>query len=94
MTSTTMRAKIVRVGVEKGDAGLHFATSRDLKGLYVAEPTLDELDDAVPRAIEDLYRASGVDVVVLRADDDDGGQRRWIVIPVLALSAVRHRGAA
>jgi hypothetical protein len=57
--TASTRAKIVRVKVEEGKAGLFYATSPDLRGLLVAEPNIDDLDVAISRAITDLYAATG-----------------------------------
>ena len=51
-----MKARIVWVHRERGDAGLFYATSPDLPGLLVAEKTLDELERAIPAAIAELPR--------------------------------------
>ncbi len=83
MTSTSMKAKIVRVKVEKGKAGLFYATSPDLKGLLVAEPTLDALDISIPVAVTDLYAACGVHVVVTKVEDErhQEGLTPWVAFP-------------
>jgi hypothetical protein len=60
----------VVVTFEKGATGLYFATSRDLKGLVVAEDNLDVLYEAVPKAIADLYQAKGKDVTVAELKKD------------------------
>jgi hypothetical protein len=60
----TMKARIVRIRIDEGKAGLFYATSPDLKGLLVAEPTIDELETEIPKAITALYAAYDVDVVV------------------------------
>ena len=66
------RAQIVRIKIEEGKAGLFYATSPDLKGLLVAEPTIDALDAAIPAAIAELYAAAcGTKVVVTKARNDD-----------------------
>lgn len=75
------RAPIIRVKVEEGKAGLFYATSPDLKGLFVAEPTLDALDEAIPQAIAGLYAACGVDVVVMKAKNDDPVFFPWVAVP-------------
>jgi uncharacterized protein DUF1902 len=59
---------MVTVTFEKGATGLYFATSRDLKGLLVAEDCLDALYEAIPKAIADLYKAKGRDVIVRESD--------------------------
>ena len=41
MTTATMKARIVRVKIEEGKTGLFYATSPDLKGMLVAEPTIN-----------------------------------------------------
>ena len=74
------RATIVRVKVEQGKAGLFYATSPDLRGLLVAEPSFDALFEAVPQAITDLYAAKGVKVVVTSAKDDSDFYP-WVAIP-------------
>ena len=56
--------QIVQVQIEEGATGLFYAMSSDLKGLLVVEPTLDALNSAIPRAIADLFRAQGMNVVV------------------------------
>lgn len=81
MTSSSMKAKIVRVRVEKGRAGLYYATSPDLKGLLVGEPTLEALEQAIPAAVADLYLACGVRVVVTKAEDSDGDYSPWVALP-------------
>jgi hypothetical protein len=79
MTSASMEPKILRVKVEQDDVGLFFATSPDLQGLLVAEPTLEALDKAIPAAVKALYAACGLDVVVSKAEDDDQGDSSpWI----------------
>jgi hypothetical protein len=69
MADATMKARMVRVRREEGKTGLFYATSPDLKGLLVAEPTLDALELAIPKAISDLYAAQGTVVVVTRVED-------------------------
>jgi hypothetical protein len=80
MSDATMKARIVRIKCEKGKAGLLYATSPDLKGFLVAESTADELQSAIPKAIRDMYAASGVDVVVSPVDEPDDG-RTWVALP-------------
>jgi hypothetical protein len=82
MTATaSTKARIVRVKVEEGRAGLFYATSPDLKGLLVAEPNIDDLDVAISKGITDLYAACGVSVVVTPAQDDDPEFFPWVAIP-------------
>jgi hypothetical protein len=91
MSDATMKARIVRVKREEGKTGLFYATSPDLKGLLVAEPTLDGLERAIPQAIRDLYLACGVDVVVTRADETEDETRTWVAVPaVIARQALEH----
>jgi hypothetical protein len=80
MSDATMKARIVRIKCERGKAGLFYATSPDLKGLLVAESTVDALQRAIPKAIRDMYAVSGVDVVVSPVDEPDDGQT-WVAFP-------------
>jgi hypothetical protein len=86
-TTTSTTAKIVRVKVEEGKAGLFYATSPDLKGLLVAEPTIDALDEAIPRVITDMFAACGIRVIVTKAHDEDPEFYPWVAIP----AEVAHR---
>ena len=81
MTTTAMKAKTVRIKLEEGRTGLFIATSPDLKGLLVAEPTVDALHAAIPKAIADLYEACGVRVVVSMLDHTDDGFEPWVAFP-------------
>ena len=80
MTTASMKAKIIRVRIEEGNAGLFYATSPDLKGLLVAEPTLAELDRAIPKSIVDLFAACEEKVVVTKAEGEDD-LTPWIAVP-------------
>jgi hypothetical protein len=80
-SDTLHKARVVRVKRALGESGWFFATSPDVKGLLVTQPTLDALEDAIPSAISDLYEADGHNVVVTRLDNDDGDLRSWVVIP-------------
>jgi len=62
--TTEHRDILVRVRYDKGQTGLIYASSPDLKGLLVARRSFEELEIAVPRAITEMYAACGVDVVV------------------------------
>jgi hypothetical protein len=79
----SLGARRVRVVREEGRTGLFYATSPDLKGLMVAEPTLDALEREIPNAIRDLYRACGEEVVVkpLYEQEGDTRTRSWVAFP-------------
>jgi hypothetical protein len=92
MTSTLTTAKVVRVKVEEGKTGLFYATSPDLRGLLVAEPTIDDLEASIPKVITDMFAALGVAVVVTKATDDDPDYYPWVAIPTAAFAAMQeHR---
>lgn len=74
------RARIVRVKVEQTKSGLFVATSPDLRGLLVAENTVDALYEAVPQHIRDLFAVQGIDVVVAPAKDEDEVYRPWVAM--------------
>jgi hypothetical protein len=77
-----MKAKIVRIEVEEGNTGLFYATSPDLKGLLVAKPTIEALEQAIPLAVADLFAACGVKVIVTRAEKTQGEvSTPWIAFP-------------
>jgi hypothetical protein len=76
-----MNAKIVRIRVEEGKAGLFYATSPDLKGLLVASATLDGLEKEIPETIKALFAADEIEVVVVKVQGDDASAP-WVAIPV------------
>jgi hypothetical protein len=73
---------------------LFFATSPDLRGLLVAERSLDELAEAVPQAIKDLFAADGIEMIVTRAAGDSSEFRLWIATPVSVARAAMRREMA
>ena len=81
MADAQMSAKFVRVQIKEGKSGIFLATSRDLKGLLVAEPTLADMYQAIPEAIRQMYAACGVDVVVTVAENPVDDDRAWVAIP-------------
>lgn len=92
MRGALMKAKIVRVKVERGSAGLYYATSPDVRGLLVAKSTVEELEEAIPEALTALYLALGIRVVVSEAEDsDDGEYSPWVAISAEVAKAALSR---
>ncbi|MCW2283567.1 hypothetical protein M2323_001339 [Rhodoblastus acidophilus] len=87
MTTAKMKAKIVRVVVEQGRAGLFYATSPDLKGLLVANPTIEGLKEEIPTAIEEMYLACDMRVCVTEVENDS--PMSWVAVPQGAASSLR-----
>jgi hypothetical protein len=88
------KAKVFRIRIEEGKTGLFYATSPDLRGLLVAEPTIDALEESIPKVIEDMYAASGVKVVVTKASDNSPDYYPWIAIPAEQARAALERAKA
>jgi hypothetical protein len=80
MSDTMPKARLVRIKCEKGKAGLLYATSPDLRCLLVAEATTEALREAIPRAIRDMYAASGVEVLVSPLEEPQDGET-WVALP-------------
>jgi hypothetical protein len=74
-----MKAKIVRVTVDRGREGLYYAESPDLKGLLVAEPTLAGLRKEIPLVIQRMYAACDVQVIVSEIEGED--ENSWVAVP-------------
>lgn len=55
---------MVRIKQEEGITGLFYATSPDLKGLLVAELSIEALENAIPLEIAKLYEACDEKVIV------------------------------
>jgi hypothetical protein len=92
MPSNPMKARIVRVKIDEGKTGLFYATSPDLKGLLVAEPTIDELEKEIPKAITALYAACDINVVVTKAtQDSDNMFTPWVAVPVVVAASALTR---
>jgi hypothetical protein len=81
MANESSRARVLRVVCERGNAGLFYATSPDLKGLLVAEPSMDALKRVIPEAIAELYARDWVKVVVTEVDQDGDPSGRWVAFP-------------
>jgi hypothetical protein len=81
MSDPMPKARLVRIRCERGRAGLFYATSPDLRGLLVAEPTIESLKNAIPKAIRDMYSASGVEVLVSPAEEPDDDGQTWVALP-------------
>ena len=86
MTSTKMKAKIVRVTIEQGREGLFYAESPDLKGLLVARSSIDELRRQIPVAIREMFKVCDTPVIVSELDGPD--EDSWVVVP----TALSKRG--
>jgi hypothetical protein len=88
MRKKIMKAKLVRVKIEEGKTGLFFATSPELKGLLVAEATVQEIYEVIPAAIADLYAAGGEKIIVSPVAKDDEifkDCHLWVAIPTGAV---------
>jgi len=79
MTSTKMKAKIVRVTIEQGREGLFYAESPDLKGLLVARSSIDELRRQIPVAIREMFEVCDTPVIVSELDGPD--EDSWVAVP-------------
>ena len=79
MTSTKMKAKIVRVTIEQGREGLFYAESPDLKGLLVARSSIDELRRQIPIAIREMFEVCDTPVIVSELDGPD--EDSWVAVP-------------
>jgi hypothetical protein len=91
MSEAAPKARLVRITCEKGKTGLFYATSPDLRGLLVAEATVEALTEAIPKAIQEMYAASGVEVVVSPVEEPEEGHT-WVAIPaVIAREALEKR---
>jgi hypothetical protein len=88
------KAQLVHVKIREGKTGLFYATSPELKGLLVAEPTIDALENAIPAAISDLYEVCGVSVVVTKMGDGDQDGTPWVAFPAAVAQAELNRRAA
>lgn len=89
--TTSMKAKIVNVKVEHHTTGMFVATSPELKGLLVAKHSLDDIREAIPQAITEMYAVCGEDVLVTPAEDGSDFDQPWIAIPAdVAKRALDH----
>lgn len=80
MTSASSAAKSFRVRI-KERGGMFIATSPDIRGLVVAEHSLAELDATIPSAVQDLFAACGVQVVVTKLEEEGHDGVPWVAFP-------------
>jgi hypothetical protein len=78
-----MKAKIVRITIERGREGLFYAQSPDLRGLLIADSTLDGLRRNIPTAIAEMFEACDTPVTVTEVDDGDCS---WVAVPIAAVA--------
>ena len=77
-----MTAKTFNVNIEDRD-GMLVATSEEVKGMLVVEYSLDALEKAIKREVEDLFAAYGYPVVVTKRDSQESdGRSRWVASQV------------
>ena len=76
--TTAMKAKTFQFYIKRDDT-LFIATSPELRGMLVAEHSFDELIAAIPSAVEDLFAARNIPVVVSQIDDGvETSPRGWL----------------
>lgn len=77
-------AEIIRVKIEDGKTGLFYATAAtDLPGLLVSDRTLDELFEAIPQAIVELFAVGrGVAVQVIPAKRLTQFEHAFVALPI------------
>lgn len=87
MTTSTTRAKLLRVKIERGRSGTYFATSPDVPGFEAVSKDLKDLEERlVPKYLADLYRAAGHPVVVTRLEEyDTEDVLSWVAVPLEVL---------
>ena len=90
------RAKIISVEVRRGTAGLLHATSPQMRELYVAAGSLDDLRKSILASIEAIFAAHGEAVSVIEAEPKDalvgveaeradaGLEMPWVIVPKAA----------
>ncbi len=95
--SERLSTKLVRVTIEEERPDLFFATSADLKGLFVAKESIEEVLTEIPTSIAALYEVCGEKVIVEHVRDNEHSQF-WIAMPAAlaesALARLRRQTAA
>jgi hypothetical protein len=79
MVSASMTAKTFSVSIEE-KSGLFFGTSPEIKGLFIAKRSIQEVENAVPSAVQDLFAACNVHVIVSKLENADR-DASWVTIP-------------
>ena len=81
---------LVRTDIEEKHLGLFFATSPDIKGLFVAKESFAGVVAAIPNAIVRLCAANGQNVIVVDVSDAGNGTL-WAVLDVASVEKARPR---
>jgi hypothetical protein len=77
--STKATAKVVHIKIRQDARGVFVATSPNLHGFSAVSKDRERLEcEVIPRAIVDLYKACGEQVVVARVEDDNEAQ--WVAL--------------
>lgn len=76
------KATIVSIQVETGDTGALYATSEQMREVFVSGETLDELKEAIPVVIEAIFDAKGERVQVMEATSPFCGEQfPFVIVP-------------
>ncbi len=86
MSETRLSTRVVRVKLEERHPGLFYATSPDLRGLFVAKQSLQEVIEALPESIRALYAVGG-EAMIVEAVGEGREPHEWVVMPVGAAEA-------
>src|ERR1017187_8950436 len=78
MIPASMTAKTFNVHIIEEKSGLFFGFSQEIKGLFIAEHSIQEVEDAVPSTVQDLFAACNVHVIVSKLEDTDK-DASWVV---------------
>jgi predicted RNase H-like HicB family nuclease len=88
---------VINVEIEQGTEGLFYATSPDLKGLFVAAATVDELNVELPKVIKILIEKQTGDRwgvwPASKASEPEHIRHMWAAIPPhIAATALGNEG--
>lgn len=84
-----MQAKLLKIDVRTGEAGLWHATSPDMPALRVTETSRTEVMQQIPIVLEAFCTIAGYPVAAYQVDWKGSNDMYWVIVP-----AQRQQSAA
>jgi hypothetical protein len=81
MESGAMQAKLLKIDVWAGEAGLWHASSLDLPSFHLTETSREEILRQIPLVLEAFYTISGSPVTAYQVERHARDDLYWVIVP-------------
>ena len=77
---TSQSARLITINIREGTTGLFVATCEDEPGFYLSRVGAEPLWDALPLALEAMFRDKNQDVAATPIENGTFGSRPWAIV--------------